>query len=313
MIGGGFGGGGAVSSASLDSIFGSTRGQILRREASAWAAYAANTNNSILAGDGTDVTLRTVTFFLDSLSSTNGHILNRSGGNWTGSTLTSLVDGLSSTNGHILNRSGGNWTGSTLTSLLDSNFGSTRGQFLVRGTSSWGAQAAGADNTLLSSDGSDLIWVGPGTPASGVFNLTADQLIADGTWTAISWNSEISKNGLIHSTSTNPSRITVPVAGRYFVCPTVAFASNATGYRGCRIRVNGGTGTSYKIANSNGNGTGVNSMYIMAPGVIELNANDYIEAEAVQGSGGNLAVNYQNNAGETQSGSRLDIALLTLQ
>lgn len=41
-------------SAQLDAVFGSTRGMILRREASSWAAYALGTSGQALVSDGTD-------------------------------------------------------------------------------------------------------------------------------------------------------------------------------------------------------------------------------------------------------------------
>jgi hypothetical protein len=43
-------------SALLDSVFGSTRGMVLRREAAAWAAYALGASGTFLKSDGTDAT-----------------------------------------------------------------------------------------------------------------------------------------------------------------------------------------------------------------------------------------------------------------
>lgn len=58
-------GGAAVPSANtltatLDNIFGSTRGMILRREASAWAAYGLGSTGQALVSDGTDAKWGTV-------------------------------------------------------------------------------------------------------------------------------------------------------------------------------------------------------------------------------------------------------------
>lgn len=74
-------------------------------------------------------------------------------------TLTSLLDsGISSTNLNLPIRGGAVWQGVSLTSFLDSVFGSTRGMMLRRGSSAWEAFAVGADNRLLTSDGTDPGW-----------------------------------------------------------------------------------------------------------------------------------------------------------
>ena len=324
MIGGGFGGGGAVSSASLDSIFGSTRGQILRREASAWAAYTANTNNSILAGDGTDVTLRTVTSLLDSvIGSTQGMVPIRGAATWG-----ALSVGAANT---VISSDGTTFTTSTITSLLDSAFGSTQGSILYRGASNWSVLAPGDNGQVISSQGSganlryisvltnpmttagDVIYGGVSGVATraaggtGALTMAANvpswsgqyscrlyistnpttQSLTSGALTAIQFDAEHEDVGGLHSTSSNNTRITFPVAGRYLIGGNVAYTNNGTGERNAIIRLNGTT----TLATSTLAPVSA-SLFIRVHGSIQYlaAANDYVELCAYQDSGGALTM-----------------------
>jgi hypothetical protein len=115
--------------------------------------------------------------------------------------------------------------------------------------------------------------------------------VSSGVLTVLSFNTEISNVGAIHSTGTNPSRLTAPSAGLYIVGGTLAYDANATGLRAARILLNGATaiGNSLYAANTTGDVTIVNVSTARF-----LSANDYVELQADQTSGGSLNVDYFN-------------------
>lgn len=76
-------GGNSMTSASLDAIFGSTRGQILVRGASAWAPVNLGAANTVVSSDGTDTKTQTITALLDAaFGSTRGMSLVRGASTW---------------------------------------------------------------------------------------------------------------------------------------------------------------------------------------------------------------------------------------
>ena len=128
-----------------------------------------------------------------------------------------------------------------------------------------------------------------GAAFSGCYaSNTTNQTIADQTWTTVTWNNKIYDTDSYHSTSSNTGRFTIPSgkSGYYQVIFNWVFAANASNYRDCRIRKNGAGGA---IAQQYGITSNV-----ATPGqpslvrIIYLAAGDYIEAQVVQGSGGNL-------------------------
>lgn len=122
-------------------------------------------------------------------------------------------------------------------------------------------------------------------PTAQVYHSTT-QSIGNASHTAVVFDSEAYDTASLHSTSSNTSRITVPVAGIYRFTASVEFASNASGQRRLHYRVNGTTanrfgGISFPAAN--GTGTSVQSSV-----EISLSASDYVELFAYQDSGGSL-------------------------
>lgn len=75
-------------------------------------------------------------------------------------------------------------------------------------------------------------------PACRVYH-GANQSIANNLFTALTFNSERYDTAAMHSTSVNPTRITIPAAGIYSIGGNVSFQAHATGYRGLGIRLNG--------------------------------------------------------------------------
>lgn len=122
-------------------------------------------------------------------------------------------------------------------------------------------------------------------PACSVFHSVSVS-IATATPTFLAANSELYDNNGMHSTVTNNSRITAVTAGRYLVIGSMEYASSATGYRSIAIRANGTDiyeGTTVPAV------SGAVTRISMARTVV-LAANDYVEAQAYQASGGNLNV-----------------------
>lgn len=73
----------AVTSTSLDNLFGSTRGSMIKRGAAAWDALAIGTANQLLGTDGTDPVWFTLNTLLDTLfTNVRGSILFRGAAGW---------------------------------------------------------------------------------------------------------------------------------------------------------------------------------------------------------------------------------------
>lgn len=78
----------------------------------------------------------------------------------------------------------------TLTALLDSVFGTGEGSILVRATTSWNALALGATSTVLTSNGTDLVYgtVTQSSPLStDIFRVLSADTIGSNTASAQQW------------------------------------------------------------------------------------------------------------------------------
>lgn len=118
-----------------------------------------------------------------------------------------------------------------------------------------------------------------------VFHNTS-QSIPNNTVTAVTFNSERWDTDVIHDNATNNSRLTCKTAGVYAIGANVRFASNATGMRSLRLRLNGVT----DIAEENRTAlSGVATVFIVFT-EYPLVVNDYIEVSAFQNSGGSLNI-----------------------
>jgi hypothetical protein len=115
---------------------------------------------------------------------------------------------------------------------------------------------------------------------------TVSQSLATATWTSLLLDTEDLDSDGAHSTVTNTSRFTTQVAGTYLCAGGVGHASNATGYRGACLAVNGTfVNGSVQFANAvNGQITGLATRTML----IALNAGDYLEVQGFQNTGGAL-------------------------
>ena len=145
----------------------------------------------------------------------------------------------------------------------------------------------------------DIVWLagdsasGNGKPMCRVYN-SASLSVATATFTALTFNSERYDVGGCHSTATNTGRLTAPTggAGVYHITAHATFASNATGIRECRIRLNGATYIAAMSATSV-SASGDHSMSVSCD--YKLAAADYVELVAYQSSGGLLDVTFSAN------------------
>ncbi len=149
--------------------------------------------------------------------------------------------------------------------------------------------------TAASGEALGLKWAAPagGFVGCSLFDTNATQSIANGTNTALTWDSESFDTDGFHSTSSNTSRITIPSGkgGKYLFTGATFYAANATGVRVLKLFKNGN-----ELFESNFNkGDGTNFTALNISALIDLVATDYIELVTLQNSGGNLNA-YKNSA-----------------
>jgi hypothetical protein len=116
------------------------------------------------------------------------------------------------------------------------------------------------------------------------------QSLTTATPTNLTWDTEIIDGPAAHSPSDHT--ITAMVSGSYRITATILFAGNATGYRGVKILVNGGSiaGGQFIGAAANGASTSVGGSILY-----NLVAGEGVRVEATQNSGGNLNADLANS------------------
>jgi len=122
----------------------------------------------------------------------------------------------------------------------------TVGNILVRAKDRWKPPAAGVLDDVLTLKGADLVpeWSpaagGGGAFAGALVSSLGNQLIANGTWTAIIFDAETYDTDDIHDNVTNNTRLTVPAAWNHVrLNAGNAWIANNTGERIQRFRKNG--------------------------------------------------------------------------
>jgi len=122
------------------------------------------------------------------------------------------------------------------------------------------------------------------TPWCKVYR-SANVTLTHNVLTTLSWDAEDLDTHSLHSTSTNPSRVTITRAGRYRVTAQVAFLANATGQRTVIVNKNGATAHHVRHA-----ATPTSAAVLVTTGTVLCAPGDYLEVQAQQTSGGNLDV-----------------------
>ena len=137
--------------------------------------------------------------------------------------------------------------------------------------------------------GAAWVVVGIFPSAARAYNAAAE-VIGSGGDTTVLFDSERFDNDTIHNTVTNNGRLTCKTAGIYSIFGALAFASNATGRRHIKIRLNGVTGIA--IHEQQASPTFETSLEIAT--LYQLAINDYVELIAFQDSTVNLSVIFPN-------------------
>lgn len=152
-------------------------------------------------------------------------------------------------------------------------------------------RVGGTEITNAATSGALCIGSGAGTAAWGtpdgarVYN-DVDETISTATNTYLTLNSERYDNGGLHSTVSNTGRLTAQKAGLYLISAHISWAINATGYRYVTIVLNRLSilaGATHKAVDPDYDYQSLSTVYPLA-------ANDYVEVQVRQTSGGDLAV-----------------------
>lgn len=153
------------------------------------------------------------------------------------------------------------------------------------------------DGQALVFDGATSTWIpgtvtsdgmGGDTPQGTSLAGSASVAVPTSAWTVLQFDTETRDDGGWHD-GTNPSRITVPVAGWYSIVASVDFqpAGSAGSMRLIRVMRNGAE--LRRFAGPPSNSANIPVVYSLA-GSFYLEAGDYIEVAVFQDTGSNLAV-----------------------
>ncbi|GAA3032062.1 hypothetical protein FHS39_002601 [Streptomyces olivoverticillatus] len=123
---------------------------------------------------------------------------------------------------------------------------------------------------------------------------TTAQSIPNATFTSFTLDTEVVDSDGGHSTTTNTSRYTATVPGTYLVVGTAGWSGATTGYRRCRITLNGGVVPGAAVGTDATNavlcGQSVTAIVVMN------GTTDYVEVQGAQSSGAALAAYNQDFA-----------------
>ena len=148
------------------------------------------------------------------------------------------------------------------------------------------------DQVWLLNDGTDLLGLGMIAGADRTLAPTAkrstNQTIPTGTQTKIEFDSVDSDGWNCWDASPNPTRLTVPVTGRYFVTGNLAFEAANPGHRAINLLKNNTTELARSdflpVSNS------IDTHSTVTTHAITLIKGDYVELRAWQNSGSDLDV-----------------------
>lgn len=152
------------------------------------------------------------------------------------------------------------------------------------------APALSAANMTLLDDG---IFDAQNPPNVRVRHSTT-QATADATYLTLTFDTEEFDTHAMHSTGTNPTRLTSVAAGYYLVIGQIGFAANATGYREAMIFKGGTTVVARAVILA---APAVPPTHVIVTGVVSLASAEYVELRARQNSTG--ALNVTGGVGET--------------
>jgi hypothetical protein len=188
---------------------------------------------------------------------------------------TSMADLLGGTTGQVLAKASGtdmdfSWV--TDATGIPATIFDAKGDIIAATAADTASRlAVGTDGQTLVADSAEATGLKWATASSGVtgvgcaLNRTTDLAVSNGTITQITFDSELFDTDTMHSTSSNPERITI--------------AAGQGGYYLWTIKCTWDT-----------NSTGTRQFIPYKNGVIQLAAGDYISMAAYQDSGGSLNI-----------------------
>lgn len=133
---------------------------------------------------------------------------------------------------------------------------------------------------------------GGGTEVENICRVTiaSNLSVPSAQNTIVNFNVESFDTNAIHDNSTNPSRLTCKVAGKYLVLFSCGWGVSSAGLRWVSIRKNG----TINLVDDNKPGNASYSVNNHIYTVTELAVGNYLEAEVHQSSGGSLLLNNIN-------------------
>jgi hypothetical protein len=210
---------------------------------------------------------------------------------------SSLADLKGGTSGQVLSKNSNTdmdfvWVTSDDANAIQNTIVDAKGDLIGATAADTPARLAVGSNGLSlvadSAESTGLKWGTPVSKGCGIYN-TGSQSVNNTTDTTLSWNAQLWDTDNYHSTSTNPSRMTIPagLGGKYLLTGTLAYGGSAVGARFVSIRVNGAS--SFYISSSTNLGAvfNVSIPYAMT---LALNAGDYLEISTYHDAGAALNV-----------------------
>lgn len=148
------------------------------------------------------------------------------------------------------------------------------------------------DQVWLLNDGADLLGIGMVASADRTLAPTASrssvQTIPTATQTKVSFDAVDSDGWNCWDLSPNPTRLTVPITGRYIVTGNVAFEASSSGHRAVNILKN----NTLELARSDFNpvSNSIDTHSTVTCHAITLTKDDYVELRVWQNSGQDLDI-----------------------
>jgi hypothetical protein len=149
-----------------------------------------------------------------------------------------------------------------------------------------------SDQVWLLNDGADLLGIGMVAAADRTLAPTASrstsQTITTSTQTKIIFDEVDSDGWNCWDVSPNPTRLTVPITGRYIVTGNVAFEASSSGHRAINILKN----NTLELARSDFNpvSNSIDTHSTVTCHAVSLTKGDYVELRVWQNSGSDLDI-----------------------
>jgi hypothetical protein len=117
--------------------------------------------------------------------------------------------------------------------------------------------------------------------------MAGDQTLTTATVTTVNFGAEDTDTDSLHDNSSDNSRITIALTGKYLIGGVLNYAANGTGVRQIRLHQDG-SGTPIRISSIPG--TAGDNARPAAAWLVSATAGAYFELKAYQDSGGDLTL-----------------------